>query len=342
MAQTVKLKRSAVPGKVPTTSDLDLGELALNTHDGKLFLKRDNGAESIVELGAGGSNDPLDLIYRENPALPAADTVRLFGHRIAGRMLPAYIGPSGLGSALQPWLARKKIAWFNPPGNSNTVQTIGMANPTATGTVTAANVGTNNIHLAMQRLEYAVTTAAATAVAGARSTALQYHIGGPASSFGGFTFIARFGPSRGMQSNATRRFFAGMTSNAAAPTNVDPSAGTTWANIIGVGADAADTNFHIMHRTGTGTVAKIDTGIPKAYADFTEMFELALFTVPTGTPSVGYRFTRLSDGAFFSGTITTQLPAATQLLTWQIWTSVGSTSSTVGISIASVYLETDF
>lgn len=54
MAQTVQLKRSSVPGKVPTTSDLALGEIAINTYDGKVFTKKDNGTPSIVEIGAGG------------------------------------------------------------------------------------------------------------------------------------------------------------------------------------------------------------------------------------------------------------------------------------------------
>lgn len=53
MAQTVQLKRSAVPGKVPTTSDIALGEIAVNTYDGKVFIKKDNGTASIVEIGAG-------------------------------------------------------------------------------------------------------------------------------------------------------------------------------------------------------------------------------------------------------------------------------------------------
>jgi hypothetical protein len=291
-------------------------------------------AEHVVD-------ERLDFPFVEMPSVPPSDHVALFGRRIAGRMMPAFIGPSGLDSTLQPWLARNKIAWFNPPGNSPAVQQLGMA-PVATGTATAANVGTANIHQAMRRLEYAVTTASTSAVAGVRGGQLQFRIGSAATPFGGFTFIARFGPSRGSAANATRRFFAGMSSSLNAPTDVDPSAGSTWPNIIGVGADAGDENFHIMHRTGTGAVAKINTGIPKAYDDATEMFELALFTAPTGTPSVGYRFTRLSDGGFFSGTITTKLPAATTLLNWQIWTSVGGTSSVVGISIASVYLETDF
>lgn len=51
----ITIKRSAIAAKVPTTAQLALGELAVNTHDGKLYLKKDDGAESIVEIGAGKS-----------------------------------------------------------------------------------------------------------------------------------------------------------------------------------------------------------------------------------------------------------------------------------------------
>ena len=51
MAQTIKLKRSSTTGNVPTSSQLDLGELAINTTDGKIFIKKDvSGTESIVEI----------------------------------------------------------------------------------------------------------------------------------------------------------------------------------------------------------------------------------------------------------------------------------------------------
>jgi hypothetical protein len=51
MANVVKLKRSAVSGKSPTTSDLQLGEVALNTYDGNLFFKKeDSQGQSIVEV----------------------------------------------------------------------------------------------------------------------------------------------------------------------------------------------------------------------------------------------------------------------------------------------------
>jgi hypothetical protein len=49
MANIVKIKRSSVEGKNPSTSDLELGELALNTYDGHLFYKKSVlGTESVV------------------------------------------------------------------------------------------------------------------------------------------------------------------------------------------------------------------------------------------------------------------------------------------------------
>ena len=55
MANSIKIKRSAVAAKVPLTTDLDLGELAINTYDGKLYLKKDDGTESIVTVNTGGA-----------------------------------------------------------------------------------------------------------------------------------------------------------------------------------------------------------------------------------------------------------------------------------------------
>jgi len=49
----LKFKRSAVSGKAPALSDLGLGELAINTFDGKLYMRKDNGTASIIEVGGG-------------------------------------------------------------------------------------------------------------------------------------------------------------------------------------------------------------------------------------------------------------------------------------------------
>ena len=53
----VRIKRSAVPGKRPTTSDLSLGELGLNTYDADLYTRRERTgiATDIVRIGAGAT-----------------------------------------------------------------------------------------------------------------------------------------------------------------------------------------------------------------------------------------------------------------------------------------------
>jgi hypothetical protein len=48
MAQTIKLKRSATSGNVPTAAQIDLGELAINTTDGRVYMKK--GDNSILTL----------------------------------------------------------------------------------------------------------------------------------------------------------------------------------------------------------------------------------------------------------------------------------------------------
>lgn len=52
----VQLKRTNVPGKIPTVEQLTDGELAINTHDGKLYFRKDaNGVLSITEVGIRSS-----------------------------------------------------------------------------------------------------------------------------------------------------------------------------------------------------------------------------------------------------------------------------------------------
>jgi hypothetical protein len=50
MASIVQLKRSALSGKVPGTGSLDLGELAVNTYDGKIYFKKSGSIESVESV----------------------------------------------------------------------------------------------------------------------------------------------------------------------------------------------------------------------------------------------------------------------------------------------------
>ena len=60
MAVKIELKRSAIPGKVPSVDQLDLGELAINTYDGAVYLKQDTGvSQSIIQLASTAGSGSL-------------------------------------------------------------------------------------------------------------------------------------------------------------------------------------------------------------------------------------------------------------------------------------------
>lgn len=55
MAYRIKLKRSDVPTVVPSDNDLQVGEVAINTADQKMYVK--DGLDNIVEVANKGVSD---------------------------------------------------------------------------------------------------------------------------------------------------------------------------------------------------------------------------------------------------------------------------------------------
>ena len=100
MAQTIKLKRSSVAGNVPGSSDLALGEIAVNTADGAVYIKKDNN-----DIVAVADNDILHI-----------DTAGKVG-----------IGTTSPGKTLDVNGSMKAFA-FQASGSGNKVITIGSSN----------------------------------------------------------------------------------------------------------------------------------------------------------------------------------------------------------------------
>ena len=59
MANIIKPKRSSVPGKVPTTSDIVSGEIAINNVDSKIYQ---NNGTTVVQVGAGKLTALSDVV----------------------------------------------------------------------------------------------------------------------------------------------------------------------------------------------------------------------------------------------------------------------------------------
>ena len=59
---TIKLLRTAVAGRIPTTTQLNLGEIAINTNDGKMYFKRFDvtaNTETIVDISSDLDADAI-------------------------------------------------------------------------------------------------------------------------------------------------------------------------------------------------------------------------------------------------------------------------------------------
>ena len=52
MATVIQFKRSSTQNDVPATSDLALGEIAINTYHGRVYTEKNDGSAAIVEVGS--------------------------------------------------------------------------------------------------------------------------------------------------------------------------------------------------------------------------------------------------------------------------------------------------
>lgn len=292
-----------------------------------------------TEIQAGGLVDPPLLSERPIPSAPAAGKLKIFAQSLGGRMMLKQIGPSGLDTAFQPFLARNKVGYWNPPGNATTLPGVfGFTAYTATGTATVRNIATTNFFTRMRRLGY-VSAATAGALGGSRVAVAQVTTG--TGTLGGFYKIVRFGVSDAVIVTDAR-MFVGVSASTAAPTNVEPS---TLTNVIGIGCGSGNTTLRLYHG---GSVAQtpIDLGanFPVNVVTNTNTYELAIFASPLGP--VTWEVTRINTGDVATGTLAgvqgTAYPAGTTLLTYsQNWRSNNATAAAVGLDIMSDYIETD-
>ena len=87
MANLIKLKRSATSGNNPTTSNLELGELAINTYDGNLFFKKSvSGTDSILSVATLTGTQTLTNKTLTSPTVNSAtaNNLTLTGTLTAG------------------------------------------------------------------------------------------------------------------------------------------------------------------------------------------------------------------------------------------------------------------
>lgn len=283
------------------------------------------------------ASDSHCLLVDTTGASPAAPVggLKLFSRLYCGRSLMSQVGPSGNEYAFQVALSGNKISWYTALGNGTTVSVVNFGN-TATGTATARNVATTNFFTQLRRVGY-VSAATAGSSAGTRHAAQQFWRGN-GTALGGFWYVARFGLSSA-SSVATQRTFVGLIASTAVLSNADPS---SQLNILGFGVDAADTAWTFMHNDGTGVATKetLSGTFPPRDLSLTA-YEVCIYCQPNSS-TVYYSMQALNPGGVLvEGSVTTDIPSSTTLLSPQIWTNNGSTALACAIDVISQYIETN-
>lgn len=92
MANIIKPKRSSVTGKVPTTSDIVSGEIAINNTDQKIYT---NNGSSVVQIGAG----KLSALGEVSITSPTTDQVLKYN---GTNWVNASGGGGGVGDVIGP------------------------------------------------------------------------------------------------------------------------------------------------------------------------------------------------------------------------------------------------
>lgn len=107
MANTIQFKRSSVAAKAPTTSDLSLGEIGINTHDGKVYIKKNDGADAIIEVGA---NVTVQARNDTGATITKGSAVYVAGTHASGKPNVALADSDGSGTYPAVGLASNDIS----------------------------------------------------------------------------------------------------------------------------------------------------------------------------------------------------------------------------------------
>lgn len=291
-------------------------------------------------LGLNGADTGINFKGITNePAVPATDTLRMYTKKIAGRLLPKIIGPSGIDTVLQVGLSGNAV-FMVAPANGTTAPTAwgGVLN-TAVGTVShQQTIASANPWLATRRTRYA-SAATAAASAGVR-TAYGQWFRGNAAGFGGFWFRVQVGQA--LNVNGAQQFFGLCGSTAALATTA--GAVSALINSLGMGYDTTDAstgNWFFYRNDGTTTATKVNLGAD-AVRNTTHGYDLIMYSPPNGT-DVFVRITNLHTNVVVLDTsYNTDLPAVNVGLALKCEGNNGAVASAISLEFAKIYIESDY
>ena len=300
--------------------------------------KSDGADSTLVKPSDWNANHTidtyLDVPVISDPAAPSASTLRTYAKDIAGRVMPKFIGPSGIDTAYQPAMFQNRIILWTPgtgtaPLYSGQTGTVGATAshpaPTATGAI-----GTS-----ISRTQFTTSTTAGN-TSGLRSPVATI-LRGNSTNRGGFFYNARF--NQGSLHTTGVQKMVGLAASTSALAG-EPS--SSMNDFVGMCLDSGDSNWQFSRRTGSGAATKVNLGTAAAA---NQLWELTMFIVPGGSDLNVRILLYANDGSattVLDTSYNTVLPAATTFLGLYFQVRNGALAAAHNIAMSRIYLESDF
>ena len=218
--------------------------------------------------------------------------------------------------------------------NSTTVSSVNITIPSAQGTATARSVSSTNTLTKQVRMAYAVSTPATNQQCGVRVAQALWSLAG------GFKFITTFAYTDSQYNSGARQFY-GLTSATTLLGINSTITVSSLLNIIGIGSDSGDAGLSIYCNDAIGTATKTELNVTDFPANRTagatsaDIFSLELYNA-VGSTSVKYKVTNVTTGVQATGTITTDLPSISTMLSFQAIRTSGSSSNACSIDLTKI------
>lgn len=321
-----------------TTSGTTLSRTLIESSTGSLLSL--SGSATVYCAATAEDLEVLDLpALAAEPAIPPADTGLLYARAIAGRVMPKWVGPSGVDYPLQSHIGFNGVAIWKggvspSPGFASVIGAMPYTSASPTNP-TIPTLASTSLRNQTYRSTIGASATAGT-IAYIRANIARFWIGN-AAGLGGFFVSHRFSLSGTLQTGM--RCFVGISDAVAAPTNVDPTTSTTTGK-IGLAINANTGNWNLVHNiTGTApTIIALGASFP---VNNTDLMELTLFCKPNDT-LIAYRVVNWSTNQQVSGTISTNIPNNTTFLLPLIWITNNATAAIQSMDFISTYVETDY
>lgn len=278
------------------------------------------------------------------PSAPSTDILRLFARKTAGRMLPKWIGPSGIDTWFQPALYGNNVVMYTPTSGTTVTGGFGTlwAKGGSSGTVdhpTPASTSPAIINQ-MKRTRHRNVVTTTNQAMGIISTASGMPMvwRGNSAGLGGFFFFTRFIIE--LWNSNSNRLFVGLTPG----TTEQVTTNTFSNNTIGLWHDDTMGAGVLYLATKDGSTYNGGSAISSATLASGQGYDFYMFAKPNDN-TIYYRLDDINNATtLIDSSVTTNLPTDTVFLGPQVEIGNGATditANTVGIGINRIYIETD-